>query len=185
MGRCLGKSVSAWSLTVVINTSSENVMCAISSKTFLGNKTKSATSVSTWCLCLLQWHIIFPFFTRGKRPEVYGTNTHSRKVNKVFRSYEGDSSVFLHRNFIAISFNLGSRFVGWKPSLLSLDGRFHLLLCVQQKGNGKEKPRNKTAHFSTYLKKVLSTHWKLWKLYFKMVYYVILTILLSSFFMLK
>lgn len=79
-----------------------------------------------------------------KLPELYETNAHSQKVNKVFRSYEGDSSGFLPRNFMAISFNSGNRFAGWKPSLLSLDGHFHLLLCVQQKENGKEKQRNKT-----------------------------------------
>lgn len=43
--------------------------------------------------------------------KLYGTNTHGWKVNKVFISYEGDSSVFPPRNFIAISFNLGNRFV--------------------------------------------------------------------------
>ena len=91
---------------------------------------------------------------REKLPELYETNTHSWKVNKVFRSYKGDSSVFLPRNFTAISFNLGNRFVGWKPSLLSLDAHFHLLLCVQQKENRKEKQKNKTVCFYIYLEKV-------------------------------
>lgn len=79
--------------------------------------------------------------------------------------YEGDSSVFPPRNFIALSFNLGNRFVRWKPSLLSLDGHFHLLLCEQQKENGKEKQRNNTVYFYIYLEEVFVSfrigHWKI------------------------